>query len=296
MSSLSRPANSRQARPRNMAKLSNSLKALINAPFARPGPTPAPAVMRDVFGSIARDAAQNKIGTRPWLAISTAATFTLNSPDCLPILHAIASSQRDQNQVQTADFMREVGLKCISFNGIPRTINCLNAFYAALPEAVSSQLSASPSRAPTPSSLGDIAARGRRLWDSIYAPFENKLVDRLALSHPDLPVHILNSHYGPLLSDPVEKNGPASTGRVLTSMVAVACLRAQTGVGPQVLSHVFGLRKAWEDGSWQEKDGESEEVVEWLAGDEGLEWVLRSVDRIAEGLGSSFAPTRAAKL
>ncbi|KAG8408075.1 hypothetical protein J3459_018111 [Metarhizium acridum] len=279
-----------------MAKLSNSLKALINVPFARPGPTPAPAVMRDVLGSIASDAVQKKIGTRPWLAISTAATFTLNSPDSLPILHAIASSQRDQNQVQTAEFMREVGLKCISFNGIPRTINCLNAFYASLPKTITSRLSTSSSRAPTPSNLGDVSARGRQLWDSIYAPFENKLVDKLALSHPDLPVHILNSHYGPLLSDPVERNGLASTGRVLTSMVAIACLRAQTGVGPQVLSHVFGLRKAWEDGSWREKNGESEEVVEWLVGDEGLEWILSTVDRIAEVLGSNFAPAREAKL
>ncbi|KID69463.1 hypothetical protein MAN_01977, partial [Metarhizium hybridum] len=279
-----------------MAKLSNSLKALINAPFARPGPTPAPAAMRDVLGSIASDAAQKKIGTRPWLAVSTAATMTLNSPDSLPMLHAIASSQRGQSPVQTAEFMREVGLKCISFNGIPRTINCLNAFHASLPKSVASQLSSSPSRAPTPSSLGDVSARGRRLWDSIYAPFEKKLVDKLAQSHPDLPVHILNSHYGPLLSDPVERNGLASTGRVLTSVVAVACLRAQTGVGPQVLSHVFGLRKAWEDGSWREEGGESEDMVAWLVGDEGLEWILSTVDRIAEVLGSNFAPARAAKL
>ncbi|KAF5138873.1 Dol-P-Man:Man(5)GlcNAc(2)-PP-Dol alpha-1,3-mannosyltransferase [Metarhizium anisopliae] len=279
-----------------MAKLSNSLKALINAPFARPGPTPAPAAMRDVLSSIASDAAQKKIGTRPWLAVSTAATMTLNSPDSLPMLHAIASSQRGQSPVQTAEFMREVGLKCISFNGIPRTINCLNAFHASLPKSVASQLSSSSSRAPTPSDLGDVSARGRRLWDSIYAPFEKKLVDKLAQSHPDLPVHILNSHYGPLLSDPVERNGLASTGRVLTSVVAVACLRAQTGVGPQVLSHVFGLRKAWEDGSWREEGGESEDVVAWLVGDEGLEWILSTVDRIAEVLGSNFAPARAAKL
>lgn len=226
----------------------------------------------------------------------TAATMTLNSPDSLPMLHAIASSQRGQSPIQTAEFMREVGLKCISFNGIPRTINCLNAFHASLPKSVASQLSSSSSRAPTPSSLGDVSARGRRLWDSIYAPFEKKLVDKLAQSHPDLPVHILNSHYGPLLSDPVERNGLASTGRVLTSVVAVACLRAQTGVGPQVLSHVFGLRKAWEDGSWREEGGESEDVVAWLVGDEGLEWILSTVDRIAEVLGSNFAPARAAKL
>lgn len=79
-------------------------------------------------------------------------------------------------------------------------------------------------------------------------------------------------------------------GRVLTSIVAVSCLRTQTGVGPQVLSHVFGLRKAFKDGS-AEKEVEG---GEWLAGDEGSVWLLESVDRIVEALsggkGSSYAP------
>lgn len=115
---------------------------------------------------------------------------------------------------------------------------------------------------------------------------------KLARAHPDLPVYILGSHYGPLLSDPPGHG--VALGRVLTSAVAVACLRAQTGVGPQVLSHVFGLRKAWEDGTWKGGE-EEEEVVRWLAGDEGGEWVLRSVDGIVEALGSSSAG-REAKL
>jgi hypothetical protein len=83
-------------------------------------------------------------------------------------------------------------------------------------------------------------------------------------------------------------------GRVLTSVVAVACLRSQTGVGPQVTSHVFGLRKAYEDGS-AKADGESVvEGGEWLASDEGNMWLLKSVDSIVEALGegkgSTFAP------
>lgn len=53
-----------------MSKLSPSLKALINAPFARPGPCAAPAKIRDVYQAIARDAAQRQLGVRPWLAIS----------------------------------------------------------------------------------------------------------------------------------------------------------------------------------------------------------------------------------
>lgn len=81
-------------------------------------------------------------------------------------------------------------------------------------------------------------------------------------------------------------------------MIAIACLRAQTGVGPQVLSHVFGLRKAAEDGTYEaDVDGESEEAVQWLASDEGGEWILDTVDSIVKTVGgSSFAPGRESKL
>jgi hypothetical protein len=83
-------------------------------------------------------------------------------------------------------------------------------------------------------------------------------------------------------------------GRVLTSIVAVACLRSQTGVGPQVTSHVFGLRKAYEDGSANAEGETNVEGGEWLASDEGNMWLLKSVDTIVEALGdgkgSTFAP------
>lgn len=87
---------------------------------------------------------------------------------------------------------------------------------------------------------------------------------------------------------------------MLTSVVAVAGLRAQTGVGPQVTSHVFGLRKAYEDGS-AAAEGEVEvQGGEWLASDEGNVWLLRGVDAIvealSEGMGSSFAPGFKTKL
>jgi hypothetical protein len=123
------------------------------------------------------------------------------------------------------------------------------------------------------------------------------LFDKLAESHPDLPVHILHANYGALLSDPVrERATGTSAGRVLTSIVAVACLRAQSGVGPQVTSHVFGLRKAIEDGTWVE-DVEGETGAKWLASDEGNLWILESVDAIVGaiggGEGSNFAPGRA---
>ena len=76
------------------------------------------------------------------------------------------------------------------------------------------------------------------------------------------------------------------------SILAVATLRTQTGVGPQVLSHVFGLRKAYEDGT-----AAAEPEVEggqWLGSDEGSVWLIEHVDRIVaalgDGAGSGFAP------
>lgn len=284
-----------------MSKLSPTLKALVNAPFARPGPVAAPRNVDSLFKGIAKDAASKNISPRSWLAISTAASFTLNSPDSLAPLHQAASATAPEglgDDVQAAEFMREVGLKCISFNGIPRTINCLNAFHASLPETVTSKLSTTATRHFTPSNIESAVKRGRGLWDSVYRPFENKLFDKLAQSHPDLPVYILNGNYAGLLSDPEERAGLASVGRVHTSLVAITCLRAQTGVGPQVLSHVFGLRKSLDDGSWkQAKDGESEEAVRWLASDEGSQWILNTVDKIVEAVGgSSFAQGRESKL
>lgn len=215
----------------------------------------------------------------------------MNSPESLSVLYKLASAnQSTEEAIATAELVREIGLKCISFNGIPRTINALNAFKSDLPDTVSSMLSMTPTREPTPGNITEIHDRGHALWDSIYRPFEVKLYDKLAHGHPDLPVHILNCHYGALLSDPPGRTTGANLGRLLTSVVAISCLRAQTGVGPQVLSHVFGLRKALEDGTWT-NDVESEPGAKWLAGEEGNTWILNSVDSIVEAIGggTSFA-------
>ncbi|PYI12639.1 hypothetical protein BO78DRAFT_392473 [Aspergillus sclerotiicarbonarius CBS 121057] len=282
-----------------MSKLSHHLKALINAPAARPNTVPAPRNIQSVYKKIQQSAQSQNLSQPSWLALSTATTMTMNSPESLSELFQLAStSQSPKESIATAEFMREVGLKCISFNGIPRTINCLNAFKASLPESISSQLSQTPTRTPTQDNIQEICTRGQNLWDSIYRPFETKLYNKLADSHPDLPVHILNCNYGALLSDPARTTG-ANVGRLATSIVAVSCLRAQTGVGPQVTSHVFGLRKAVEDGTWV-NDVESRQGAKWLASDEGNTWIINSVDdiveTISEGMGSNFAPARSAKI
>jgi len=280
-----------------MSKLSPTLKALIAAPWARPDVTPASKSIRAVYSKIRNEAEERDVGVKAWLTFSSAATFTMNSPESLVELWHLAtenlSEKKDLGErVYRAELIREVGLKCIGFNGVPRTINSLGAFRAGLPQDVISELSTTPTRHLTPQNITQINTRGQNLWTSIYHPFSNKLSQKLSLSHPDLPIFIIAAEYGALFSDPPSRETGATVGRVLTSLVAVACLRAQTGVGPQVTSHIFGLRKAFGDGDGEE--GEKVEGGRWLAGDEGNVWLLGCVDRIVEGLGrgkgTSFAP------
>ncbi|KAK0817953.1 hypothetical protein LTR91_005347 [Friedmanniomyces endolithicus] len=287
-----------------MSKLSEPLKAFINAAHARPNTTPAPRHIASVYEKIAKDAGSKKVGMPVWLTVSTAATMTMNSPQSLLELYGLATSPNynkgHDNKVWTAELMREVGLKCIGLNGVPRTINSLGAFYNGLPQDVQSELQKRKTRRNlTHQTLPTTLTRGNALWESIYHPFSQKLTSKLAQSHPDLPVFIIEAEYGALFSDPPNPNpNVPNIGRVLMSLLAVSVLRAQTGVGPQVVSHMFGLRKAFEDGTAAAE--ESVEGGEWLAGDEGGMWVLGVVDgivgAIGEGRGTSFAPGERAKL
>ena len=232
--------------------------------------------------------------------------MTLNSPRSMLELYNLATSPEHRktsasetsSALWTAELMREIGLKCIGLNGVPRTINTLGEFYSSLPPQIQSELQKrQPRRGLSQTHIDSTLQRGNGLWESIYRPFSSKLTAKLAQSHPDLPVFIIEGEYGALFSDPAYPTiagtkAPPNVGRVLMSIVAVACLRAQTGVGPQVVSHIFGLRKAYEDGS-----ADAEEAVEggkWLAGNEGSLWLLEQVDRIVEaigeGKGTSFAP------
>lgn len=75
------------------------------------------------------------------------------------------------------------------------------------------------------------------------------------------------------LQDPDQGN----LSRALGSVVGMAALRAEGGVGPQLISHTFGLLKA------RNTPGQSEED-KWLSSDEGAEWVLKTVDQLLDGV------------
>ncbi|KAF2770616.1 hypothetical protein EJ03DRAFT_59895 [Teratosphaeria nubilosa] len=279
-----------------MSKLSNSLKAFINAPHVRPNTTRAPKNIRSVYEKIAQDASSKQVGLPAWLTATTAATMTLNSPQSMLELYGLAtspsiksSSKLRNHEIWTAELMREIGLKCIGLNGVPRTINTLGEFFSGLPASIQESLKQrKPRRHLTKNAIEQTTERGNKLWESVYRPFSQKLTDKLAQSHPDLPVFIIEGEYGALFSDPPSPSPDIpNVGRVLMSILAVSVLRTQTGVGPQVVSHIFGLRKAYEDGT-----AEAEEKVEggeWLAGNEGSEWLLARVDEVVDAIGHNFA-------
>ncbi|KAI1637861.1 hypothetical protein F4809DRAFT_602907 [Biscogniauxia mediterranea] len=285
-----------------MSKLSDAVKALINASHAKPGYTRASANVSPALELFAKSAAEKNVGLPAWVTLSTAVSATMNCPEAMTQIFHLANARSDSRRtpVRNAELIREVGLKCISFNGIPRSINTLGAFYGSLPPDVASALSTTPTRELTPENLEVRKRDGLALWDSVYLGFERKLLAKLAQSHPDLPVHILDGHYSNLLSNPRGAPRDERVGRVLTSLVAVACLRAQTGVGPQVTSHIFGLRKAYENGDARAEGEDHVEGGEWLAGEEGNLWMLRSVDALVDviggGEGTTFAPGIKAKL
>lgn len=71
----------------------------------------------------------------------------------------------------------------------------------------------------------------------------------------------------------VNEEVQGNLSRALTSVAGIACLRSEERVGPQLVSHVFGLLKA------RSIEGQSDEDA-WLATDQGVEWVIRTVDEI----------------
>jgi len=102
-----------------MSKLSPTLKSLINAAHSRPGPVPAPPRIQSIYNKIEKEATDRKLGRPSWLGISTAATMTMNSPEAMIALYNTSSKSKTESEaVAIAEFMREIGLKCIGFNGV----------------------------------------------------------------------------------------------------------------------------------------------------------------------------------
>lgn len=258
-------------------RLSQGLRHLLTLRGASAVPAPPTHVLDQVFTST-RNTAKTPGLVDAWLAVTTGTLLTVNSPDSIGHLYKFATrdgSSRTKDlpeRVAAAELMREAGVKCGVFVGVPKTINGLAGLYQALEDDVKAALPKDNPRNQASTTTNQ--ENGLKLFKSVYDPHTEKLLAKLQSYHPDFAGWIVEHEYGALLSNVPGHN---HLSRTLTSAVAVASLRASRGVGPQLVSHVYGLLKARGFDLESETDDDR-----WLASEQGAEWVIALADAISD--------------
>jgi len=270
-----------------------TIKQLLT--LRNPNTLPAPPLpkLHAVLTSSYRSARERKAETA-WLVLTACTLTTVNRPSTMGQLYRFirphgvsdAASASLGAAVNRAALVREAGLKSVIFVGVPRVILSFAAFNEALDADVRTALRTRSRRDATPENIEATVERGNALWRSIYTPHAEKLHDKLGSYHPDFISFIIQS-YGTVLSpmpgetksfsdvsSPSDRD-QGNLSRAMSSVVGIACLRAEERVVPQLTSHVFGLLKA------RYVEGKTDEDT-WLASDEGTEWVIRTVDDIVD--------------
>ncbi|KAI7939500.1 hypothetical protein MJO29_014236 [Puccinia striiformis f. sp. tritici] len=286
------------------SKISPGLKQLLSL-NGHPPSLQSAAFHRQLKGLLSdfhKTASEKELSSDSWTIFSTAALVSLNRPSAFePFWASLSSMSNQQSLLYNANLVRETALKSISFIGIAKSINALNTFRSVIVKSNSELIpeldQQKPKRTPNSNenSIERVAQRALNTWESIYRPLDQKLISKLSMAHPDLPIHILHSHYGPLLSDPADNAGPI--GRIGTSLIAVGTLRAAGHLGPQLLSHVYGLKKAGEELNPHGGEPSLGPGIEWLTSDAGAEWIINGIDRLSLLISNSENnPNPASKL
>ncbi|KAF9569483.1 hypothetical protein CPC08DRAFT_678338 [Agrocybe pediades] len=280
--------------------MSPAIKHLLTLRSPNVLPSPPLSQLSRIFTSTFRDAQAKKAETG-WLVATTCSLLTANRPSAVGHLYRFVTRSSLENGGQQADFdlpsainkaalMRESALKSVIFVGVPRVILTLAELHQALDDEVKQALRTKSRRTVSVDNVESIVTRGRALWNSIYTPHADKLHDKLGSYHPDFIAFIIQS-YGAVLSplpgqpkvyaEPSSVDDPdqGNLSRALGSVVGIATLRAEGGVGPQLTSHVFGLLKARVEENLSEED-------KWLSTDEGTEWIIRLVDEVLDGVST----------
>lgn len=273
-----------------------SIRHLLGLRNPYSSPSPPVSKLNGVFTKTFRDAQLKKAETS-WLVLTTCTLLTANRPSAIGHLYRFVTRGTEEqghftgslhipSAVNKAALIRESALKSVIFVGVPRVILSLAALHEVLDGEVKHDLRTRSRRAATSENIESTVKRGRALWDSIYAPHADKLHDKLGSYHPDFISFIIQS-YGTILAplpgrtktysegSSLEDLDQGNLSRALGSVVGIATLRSEGRVGPQLVSHAFGLLKA------RYAEGQNEEDA-WLSSDEGTEWVIRTVDEILD--------------
>ncbi|KAF8897354.1 hypothetical protein BD779DRAFT_1490375 [Infundibulicybe gibba] len=270
-----------------VAHLPPSIKQLLKLRGPNALPSPPLAKLNGVLASTFRDA-QSKKAETGWLVLTTCTLLTSHRHATIGHLYRFVTGTGGGPQPthKPVNTVNAAALKSTIFVGVPRVILSLVALHEVLDDDVKNALRTQSRRIATPDNIESITKRGRALWDSIYAPHADKLHDKLGSYHPDFISFIIQS-YGTVLAplpgglktfsdaSHIEDPDQGNLSRALGSVVGMATLRAEGKVGPQLISHTFGLLKARTIPGLSEED-------RWLTTDEGTEWVIRTVDQILD--------------
>ncbi|KAF8528896.1 hypothetical protein BU17DRAFT_37936 [Hysterangium stoloniferum] len=272
-------------------KLPVPIKHLLTLRKPQSNPSPPLDRLHAVLTPTLREAAKH--GAQDgWLVLATSTFLSANVPSAVSHLYRYVARRDPLSSSSTgllsradrtahASLMREAALKSTIFVGVPRVILSLEALTGALESDVKESLRTKSEREASPSNIEEFTERGRRLWTHIYAPHDEKLAAKLGSYHPDFISFIIQS-YGMVLN-PWAPGDPAheqrNVNRTLSSVVGVACLRTEGGVGPQLTSHIFGLLKSHGDSYNGEPATEGDR---WLSSAEGAEWVTKTIDELCD--------------
>lgn len=282
-------------------RLTPAIKHLLTLRGPNALPSPPLSQLNRVFTDTFHDAKAKKAETG-WLVATTCSLLAANRPSAVGHLYRfVTRSTLEQKEgrkdafdlasaVNKAALMRESALKSAIFIGVPRVILSLAALHEALDEEVKSALRTQSRRVATSDNVKSIVTRGKGLWNAIYQPHADKLHDKLGSYHPDFISFIIQCYGSVLMPLPggtklysdtssLEDPDQGNLSRALGSVAGIASLRAEGGVGPQLISHTFGLLKA------REVEHQSDED-KFLSSDEGTEWIIRTIDEVLDGVSA----------
>ncbi|KAI0366286.1 hypothetical protein BV20DRAFT_972003 [Pilatotrama ljubarskyi] len=266
----------------SLTEIPSHLQPLLTLRHPNPRKLPPLPKLQALFSHTLQDAKAKK-AEKAWLTLITSTLMSVDVPDAVPYLYHFvtrdnvdshATRRSVQEAADKAELMREAMLKGIIFVGMPRSILSLESLYGAVDADVKNHLREHSLRAMTPANIDERLAHGKALMDSIY-PEAAEDRARLSTYHPDFSDVVIQSYAATLAPLPGGNAVRGNLDRALTSVVGVACLRSEGGVGELLDSHFLGLLRA------RDVPGLTHEDY-WVASDEGAEWVLRTVDAILD--------------
>jgi hypothetical protein len=102
-----------------MSKFSPTLEALLNVAHSCPEPVSAAPNIHDIIERVEQEATARKLGRSVWLAVLTATMMTMASPaSMIALFQYAAASEPLSERIAVAEFMREIGLRCLGINGV----------------------------------------------------------------------------------------------------------------------------------------------------------------------------------